>query len=244
MTVNDILALENRILSGGRLTRKDALQLAALPNDQSFDLFASANRLRMHYHKQFVELCAIINAKSGLCPEQCAYCAQSAKSQTGIAVYPLMSRQDVHSKAVHAKEHGVLRFSIVTSGRKPTKKDLQKIASMIKDIRALGMFPCASLGLLDRDELSFLRDAGLERYHCNIETSERFFPSICTAHSFSDKLNTIESAQQCGLSTCSGGIFGMGETWDDRIDMAMTLRKLDVDSVPVNFLNPIAVCQQ
>jgi biotin synthase len=111
---------------------------------------------------------------------------------------------------------------------------------MIKDIRALGMCPCASLGLLDRDELSFLRDAGLERYHCNIETSERFFPSICTAHSFSDKLNTIEDAQQCGMSICSGGIFGMGETWDDRIDMAMTLRKLDVDSVPVNFLTPIA----
>ena len=186
-----------------------------------------------------MELCAIVNAKSGLCPEHCAYCAQSAQSKTGVPVYPLISRSEARKHALRAKEGGVLRFSIVTSGRKPSKKDLREIALMLSDIDKLGLKPCASLGLLDRNELEFLRDAGLERYHCNIETSERFFPSVCTAHTFADKVKTIEAAQAVGMSVCSGGIIGMGETWDDRIDMALALRKLGVDSAPMNFLTPI-----
>ncbi len=230
---------EHRITAGKNINRQNARRIAELPLSVLPELFASANRLRMRRSDDTVELCAIVNAKSGLCPEHCAYCAQSARSKTGVKVYPLISRMEAREKALRAKEVGVLRFSIVTSGRKPLKKDLKKTALMISDIRALGLHPCASLGLLDRDELGFLLAAGLERYHCNIETSERFFPSLCTAHTFADKVKTIEAAQSLGMSVCSGGIFGMGETWDDRIDMALTLRKLDVDSAPLNFLNPI-----
>jgi len=234
-----IRTYEDKINAGGRLTRAEARRLAALPFDQSFDFFAAANRLRMRRSSDTIELCAIVNAKSGLCPEHCAYCAQSAKSRTGVAVYPLISRAEALEKARQAQSGGVSRFSIVTSGRKPNKKELKEIAVMISDIRETGLHACASLGLLAADELRFLRDAGLERYHCNIETSERFFPSVCTAHSFSDKISTITAAQKNGLSVCSGGIMGMGETWDDRIDMAITLRKIGADSVPINFLNPI-----
>lgn len=231
--------LENRIAAGRNISEKEARQLAELPSSHLPELLAASNRLRIRRSKDSVELCAIVNAKSGLCPEQCAYCAQSSKSRTGVSVYPLISRTEARKKAQQAKDGGVVRFSIVTSGRKPTKKELRAIAFMLSDIRALGLRPCASLGLLDCDELGFLRDAGLERYHCNIETSERFFPSVCTAHSFSDKVKTIEAAKSIALSVCSGGIFGMGETWDDRIGMALTLRQLDVDSAPINFLNPI-----
>ncbi|HSW62751.1 MAG TPA: biotin synthase BioB [Dissulfurispiraceae bacterium] len=232
--------LEQKIAAGKSVSKKDAKQLAELPASHLPDLLAASNRLRIRRSKDTVELCAIVNAKSGLCPEHCSYCAQSAKSRTGVSVYPLITRREAREKAQQAKEGGVLRFSIVSSGRKPAKKDLRKIAFMLSDIRALGLHPCASLGLLDRDELGFLHDAGLERYHCNIETSERFFPSVCTAHTFSDKLKTIEAAKDINMSVCSGGIFGMGETWDDRVDMALTLRQLDVDSAPINFLNPIA----
>lgn len=230
---------EEKIRSGKRLSRTEARRLAATPHHECFDLYAAANRLRIRRSNDTVELCAIVNAKSGLCPEHCAYCAQSAKSRTGVPVYPLISREEARKRALEAKNGQVLRFSIVTSGRKPSRRDLKEIALMVSDIRAMGLHPCASLGLLAADELRFLKDAGLERYHCNIETSERFFPSVCTAHTFGDKLRTIEAAQSLGMSICSGGIVGMGETWEDRIDMAMTLRKLDVDSTPMNFLNPI-----
>jgi biotin synthase len=141
--------------------------------------------------------------------------------------------------AKEARESGVKRFSIVTSGRKVSEKDLLNIAGTVSEIRNLGLLPCASLGLLKENELSLLREAGLDRYHHNLETSERFFPRICGTHSFTDKIKTIKAAQSVGLSLCSGGIFGMGETWQDRIDMAFSLKELDVDSVPINFLVPI-----
>ncbi len=236
---NMLTEFEYKIAAGKNINRQDARRITALPLSVLPELIASANRLRMRRSDDTVELCAIVNAKSGLCPEHCAYCAQSARSKTGVPVYPLISRAEAREKALRAKDAGVVRFSIVTSGRKPTKNELREMAFMMSDIRSLGLHPCASLGLLDSDELGFLRDAGLERYHCNIETSERFFPFVCTAHTFSDKVNTIEAAQSVGMSVCSGGIVGMGETWHDRIDMALTLRKLDIDSVPLNFLNPI-----
>jgi len=142
-------------------------------------------------------------------------------------------------KALEAKEGGVRRFCIVTSGRKTGPEELRKIASMVGKIRGLGLLPCATLGLLEKDELRLLRDSGLERYHHNLETSERFFPLICSTHTYGDKLKTIEAAKEVGLSVCSGGIFGLGESWQDRIDMALALRELNVDSVPVNFLIPV-----
>jgi len=184
-------------------------------------------------------LCSIVNAKSGACPEDCSFCAQSSKSTAEIEVYPLMKKEVVFERARESKRSGIHRFSIVTSGKKVSEKDLHTIAEMISETKTIGLLPCVSLGMLEESDLAILKTAGLDRYHHNLETSERFFPSLCTTHTYSDKLKTIYSAKTAGLSICSGGIFGMGETWQDRIDMAFLLKELDVDSIPINFLIPI-----
>jgi biotin synthase len=230
---------KSKILSGQSLTEDDAALLAATGAKDLPNLFCAAEGVRKKYRGDAVELCAIVNAKSGACPEDCFYCAQSSKNKSAVDIFPLIGRDVMLSKAAEAKRGGVRRFSIVTSGRKPGKKELKEIAGTFEGIRKIGLRTCASLGLLNRDELCYLRDHGLERYHNNLETSERFFPFICTTHCFSEKIKTIEEARSVGLSLCSGGIFGMGETWQDRIDLAFTTQALGVDSVPINFLNPI-----
>lgn len=245
-----ILDLANKIISDeGSITKKDALTIAKLEEDYSkgenfkisslLELFLAASKVRETFRGDKVELCAIVNAKSGGCTEDCSYCAQSSKHDSGVSVYPLIKKEIVIDKAVEARDKGVKRFCIVTSGRKVGKNELKEIALMIKEIAKKGLLPCATLGLLKRDELLYLKDNGLVRYHHNLETSERFFPEICSSHTYYDKLKTIEAAKSVGLSVCSGGIFGMGETWEDRIDMAFALKKLDIDSVPINFLIPI-----
>ena len=231
--------LADKVLKGEALSKSDALEIVAVKGSDLFDLISSANKIREKFKGNSVELCAIVNAKSGACSEDCSYCAQSAKSKADILVYPLMNKDNIIEKAQEAKAGGVKRFSIVTSGKKTNKNELKEIASMIKEIKNIGLTPCASVGLLDKDEFTLLKENGLDRYHHNLETSESFFPEICRTHIYYDKLKTIEAAKSAGLSICSGGIFGMGETWEDRIEMAFALKKLDVDSVPVNFLNPI-----
>lgn len=239
-----INSLTDKILGGYSITKEEALQIVQIQHSNSslqpfFDLFAAANKIRETFRKDSVDLCSIINAKSGACPEDCSYCAQSSKSSSDIPVYPLVNKNTVINKAKEAKDAGVKRFCVVTSGRKVGYKELKEIASMIEGISSIGLFPCATLGLLNLDELLFLKESGLHRYHHNLETSERFFPEICRTHTYYDKLRTIEAANTAGLSVCSGGIFGMGETWQDRIDMAFALKGLNVDSVPINFLIPI-----
>jgi len=234
-----IQALRDKVLSGLPATAEEILMCAQSQGADLFELFAAAARVREAFRGESVDLCAIINAKSGACPEDCSYCAQSARSRTGVEVYPLVRKEEVIEKAREAKDAGVKRFCIVTSGRKPADSELDEIARMARAIRDIGLLPCATLGLLDRDELRLLKEAGLERYHHNLETSERFFPNICTTHTYLDKLKTIEAARSAGLSICSGGIFGLGETMEDRVAMALALRELDIDSVPINFLVPI-----
>jgi biotin synthase len=202
-------------------------------------LFSASYAIREKFRGGYIDLCSIVNAKSGACPEDCSYCAQSSRSKAEIEVYPLIKKNIVIEKAKEARDAGVKRFCVVTSGRKVGRAELQEIAEMIKGIRDIGHLPCATLGLLNKDELLFLKENGLERYHHNLETSERFFPEICRTHTFEDKIKTIEAAKSVGLSVCSGGIFGIGETWDDRIDMAFTLKKLNIDSVPINYLIPV-----
>ncbi|MDH5201835.1 MAG: biotin synthase BioB [Nitrospirota bacterium] len=231
--------LEEKILHGGGLSKEDALSLTEVSGCDIFNLFASANRIRNHFKGNNVDLCSIVNAKSGLCSEDCSFCAQSSKSKAKIDVYPLLRKEIIIQKAKEAKESGAKRFSIVTSGKKISQKHLLKIADIISEIIKIGLIPCVSLGLLTEKELFQLKSNGLERYHHNLETSERFFPHICSTHSYDDKLRTIHVVKSHGLSVCSGGIFGMGETWQDRIDMAFLLKDLDVDSVPINFLIPI-----
>jgi biotin synthase len=231
-----VTGLTEKVLAGELISREDALSIISAQGTELFQLFSGSSMIREKFRQKKVDLCSIINAKSGACSEDCSYCAQSAKSKAGISAYPLVNESVVLKKASEAKEAGVRRFCIVTSGRKAGKGELKEIAPMIGRVRGVGLLPCATLGLLEKDELSMLRDSGLGRYHHNLETSERFFPEICSTHTYSDKLRTIDAAKSVGLSVCSGGIFGIGESWQDRIDMAFALRELDVDSVPINFL--------
>ena len=230
---------EKKILEGGLLSREEARALSKIPRQHLFNLLASADSIRNYFRGNSIQLCTIVNAKSGGCPEDCSFCAQSSKSRADIEVYPLLERNSILKNARNAKKAGVIRFSIVTSGRKVSKKDFTKIRDMISAIRDLGLLPCASLGMLNAEELARLKAAGLDRYHHNLETSRRFYKKICSTHGYTEKIETVKAALASGLSICSGGIFGMGETWQDRIDMAFTLRRLNVDSVPINFLIPI-----
>jgi biotin synthase len=231
--------IEEKVLAGRKLLKKEALYLSTLSGQDTIDLFCSANRVRRHFRGDAVDLCAIVNAKSGKCPEDCAYCAQSSKSSAKIAAYSLLEKKTVLEKAREAKKGGARRFCIVTSGRRVSGKELDRIADMVSSIRSLGLLPCATLGLLTGKDLQTLQRAGLARYHNNLEASKRFFPSLCTTHTYQEKIHTIQSANDIGLSVCSGGIFGLGETWQDRIDMAFALRAIGPDSVPINFFTPI-----
>lgn len=211
-----------------------------LLNSPILDLAKRADKIRQKYTRNKLELCSILNAKSGLCSEDCKFCAQSSRHSTGTPVYPLKKKEEILEAAKRAKDIGAERFDIVTSGRSVTKDELYRIGEAISEIKdRIGIKMCVSLGKLDEQSLKLLKTAGLSRYHHNIETSSRFYPNVVTTHSFKEKLKTIEMAKSVGLEVCSGGIIGMGETWEDRIDMALLLKDLDVDSVPINFLVPI-----
>ncbi|MCL5674818.1 MAG: biotin synthase BioB [Candidatus Omnitrophica bacterium] len=204
------------------------------------ELIHKADRTRKKFIGEKMDLCSIVNAKSGLCSEDCKFCAQSSKHNTGVPSYPLLDNERILQSAITAKEIGAERFGIVTSGRSPTNKDLDRIACAINDIRKKTGIPvCASLGSLEKAPLKLLKDAGLSRYHHNIETSREYYKNIVSTHTFEERLKTIENVKTVGLEVCSGGILGMGEEWKDRLDMALTLKNMDVDSVPVNFLIPI-----
>lgn len=232
-------ALTEKILGGRSLSRDEAIQLMQVEGAEAFGLFAAASKIREKFRPPAVDLCSIVSAKTGLCPEDCSYCAQSKASKAGIQTHRLVEKDHVVEKARAAKGWGARRFCIVTSGKAPAAGELDKIALMISAVREEGLLPCATLGLLGEDELRALKEAGLHRYHHNLETSRRFFPEVCRSHSYDDKLRTIESVKRAGLSLCSGGIFGLGEDWEDRIDMAIALRELETDSIPINFLVPI-----
>lgn len=235
--ISDVL---DSVLSGKHLDYMSAFKLSQVKGADLWDLFAAAGRVREHFRGTNVDICSIVNAKSGACSEDCAYCAQSMHHSTDAPVYPLISVDSMGEAAASAKMNGAKRFCIVTSGRGiDSHDDLDTIAKGIQRIRELGLSSCATLGTLTRDQLSFLKEAGLHRYHHNIETSREYFPRICTTHSFDERLEVLRNAGSLGLSACSGGILGMGESMDDRINMAFTLRELDVDSVPLNFLMPI-----
>jgi biotin synthase len=222
------------------IDKNSALSLSQLEGHEILELIAVANSQRIQSRGNRVDLCSIVNAKSGSCPEDCSFCSQSASSRTDMESYPLLSGDKILKAALSAKEQGTKRFCIVTSGRKTSGKELDQICHYISEIRNIGLLPCATLGMLGVSELKALKDAGLHRYHHNLETSESFFREICTTHTYREKVKTIEAAKSLELSLCSGGIFGLGELWEDRIDMAFALKALDIDSIPINFLAPIS----
>lgn len=199
-----------------------------------------ADAVRRHFFQNKIETCSIVNARSGRCPENCKWCAQSAHNKTGAEVYPLLGRQKLLEAAKSSDAAGIARFSIVTSGRALTDAEVQEIAeAMIKMRSETGLKLCGSLGLLSKPQLKTLFDAGMTRYHCNLETAPSYFPSLCSTHTIDDKIKTINWAKEVGLEICSGGIIGMGESSRQRIELAVKLREIGSMSIPVNILNPI-----
>lgn len=214
----------------------DIERLLSMPLDE---LLPMANKLRKECVGNEIEICGVINAKSGTCSEDCKFCAQSSHYCTSVQVYPLKTKEEIVLAAKKAKANGAARFGVVTSGNRLTMDEVGVISDAIKEFPDIGILPCASLGALSEEAFSILKEAGLKRYHHNIETSENFYKKIVSTHDFSERVDTVKAAKNAGLEVCSGGILGMGESWRDRIDMALLLKDLDVDSVPLNFLVPI-----
>ncbi len=232
------LTLADAIINGKRLTKADAP--AVFIEAPLSQLREGADRLRAHFVGEAVELCSIINGKSGRCSEDCRYCAQSCHYHTGAGEYPFLPTEEIVAAALANASEGVHRFSIVTAGRRLAGADFESAIKAYRAIKETGTIAlCGSHGLLNQKQFVALKEAGVTRYHENLETSRRYFPSICTTHTYDDKIKAIKSAQAAGLSVCSGGIFGMGETWEDRFDMALSLAELGIKSIPLNVLTPI-----
>ena len=237
----DLKNIYERVASGSPLSREEALGLTEALGPDLFELLQYANRLRTAHSGDAVRFCSIINARSGRCGEDCAFCAQSGHHGASPEAYPLVDADAILEAAAAARDRGANEFSIVTSGRGVRgPDDLETIRTATARIgRDLPLSRCASLGELGPEEAKALKTAGLDRYHHNLETAESFFPSICSTHTFQDRLASIRNALDAGLQVCSGGIFGLGESPAQRVEMAFTLRELGVHSVPINFLNPI-----
>ncbi len=229
--------LKQKILNGYSVTKEEAVQLAGEPLEL---LCQSANEIREHFCGNAFDICTIINAKSGKCPENCKFCAQSSSYNTQIEEYPLLDRKTIVENAEYNDQKGMLRYSIVTSGRKLNDDEVDIMCENIREIRRkTDISVCISFGLLNESQYKKLKEAGVSRVHNNLETSRRNFPNICSTHSFDDKIAAIQAAQKAGLNVCSGGIMGIGESMEDRIDMVLSIRDLGIRSIPVNLLNPI-----
>ena len=236
----DIDALKARILDGGSLTETEAYSLCEIEPSQHEALWEAAEEITRRFCKPEFDSCSIINARSGRCPEDCKWCAQSAHYKTSADVYGLVSREECLKTAEENRLHGVRRFSLVTSGRALTGRELTKACGYFREMSENGGIGlCASMGLLGPEELQCLYDAGVRRYHCNLETAPSHFATLCSTHTIEDKIRTIEAARKIGFEICSGGIIGMGETPRQRVEFALTLRRVAPDSIPINILNPI-----
>ncbi len=204
------------------------------------ELSALALEQKLTNRGREISLCSIINAKSGKCSEDCHFCVQSAHYVTDTPIYSLKGRQEVVEAAKEAKKIGASRFSLVTSGRGMNREQVEPVAELVRAIRdEIDVKVCASLGVVGAEELGLLKEAGISRYHHNLEASEEFFPQVVSTHSFQDRVDTIRACQEVGLEVCAGGIFGLGESENDRVSMAMSLRELKVDSIPINILIPL-----
>ena len=230
--------MKDKILLGKWIGREEALRLAEEPLEE---LRQAADEIRRKVCGSGFDLCTIVNAKCGRCSEDCRYCAQSAHYRTACEEsYPLLSTQELLEDARRNAQQGVLRYSIVTSGRRLSEEEVEQACESIHRIRAeVPIEVCVSFGLLDEVQFRKIKAAGASRVHCNLESSARYFPSVCTTHTYEEKIRTLQAAKRAGLSICSGGILGLGETMEDRIDMVLTARELGVKSIPVNLLNPI-----
>lgn len=230
--------LKEKVLSGKEITREEAIELSKAPLEE---LAAAADEIRQKMCGEVFDMCTIINGKCGKCSEDCKYCAQSAHYHTNLSEsYGLLDTEEILRQAKHNDDRGVLRYSIVTSGKRLSDEEVAQVCESIRAIKKeTGIQVCVSFGLLNEEQFRKIKEAGASRVHCNLESSERYFKEVCTTHSYQEKIETLKAAKRAGLSICSGGIMGLGETMEDRIDMVITARELGVKSIPVNLLNPI-----
>lgn len=234
--------LADKVLSGPPLSWEDAIHILRAKGAELSLYMANAHRIREQTFGSQIELCSIINAKSGRCPENCAYCAQSIHHSTGISAYPLKSNEDILQGARKAEAEGAYCYGIVTSGTSINEgEELERLLQVIREIKVTTKInPSVSLGILTPSIAQALADAGCVTYHHNLETARSFFPEICSTHDYEEDVKTVNLAKQAGMKVCCGGLFGLGESLEQRVELAFTLRDLDVDSIPLNFLNPIA----
>ncbi|MEG6584499.1 biotin synthase BioB [Dendrosporobacter sp. 1207_IL3150] len=239
--VDLIIELGNKVLAGNQVTMDEALKLAQTPDKDLPFLMAMADKIRQKFVGDEVDLCSIVNGRSGMCSENCTFCAQSAHHKADVKVYPLMSDDELVAAAKQAEAGGALRFAIVTSGRGMERdKEFPLILKALKRIlEETKLKVCCSLGTLSLENAKALKEAGVSRYHHNVETSRSYYSSICTTHTYEDRANTVRNAHAAGLEVCSGGIIGLGETMQQRLEMAFEVKELGVHSVPLNILNPI-----
>lgn len=236
----DIESLKNKILAGGRLSREEALAFDALEPLQYGALWDAAQEITNARCPKVFDSCSIVNARSGKCGENCKWCAQSAHHNTSVEVYPLIPREQVMRIADHNRAQGIRRFSLVTSGRAMKGADLDRACEYYRELNGKGgMHLCASMGLLEKEDLKKLHDSGVTRYHCNLEAAPGFFSTLCSTHTVEDKIRTILFARELGMEVCSGGIIGMGETRRQRIELALELLRVSPHSIPINLLCPI-----
>ena len=236
---HDWVALSRRVLAGEGIQREEALAILKSDENDILNLLHAAFLLRQHYFGRKVSLHVIRNAKSGGCSEDCSYCSQSSSSKGVVPCYPLQSEEELLQGAKEASEMGAIRYCIVTSGRSPSMEDLNRIASAVCRIkREFSLSICVSLGILTDAQAAELKAAGVDRYNHNLESSERFFPTICTTHSYAERKATAARVKAAGMELCSGGLMGMGETLEDRVDLALAMRDVKANSIPLNFLDP------
>lgn len=234
----DMKALADEIIAGRRISRQDNLNMFITCGLE--ELCEGADRIREHFIGDKVDLCSIINGRSGRCPEDCKHCAQSAHNHTSCEIYDFLPEEKIVEACKLNESEGVDRFSIVTSGRSLSGEKFEKAVHAYETMHAECKIDlCASMGFLNAEQLHRLHEAGVTSYHHNIETSKRNFPNICTTHTYEQKIETLKLVKKEGMCACSGGIIGMGETWEDRLDMAVSLAELGIDSIPLNALMPI-----
>ncbi|MCF6135397.1 biotin synthase BioB [Thermoactinomyces vulgaris] len=232
--------LADKALQGETLSMEEGLSVLNAPDDELLPLLQASFRVRCHYFGKKVKLNMIINAKSGLCPEDCGYCSQSVVSQAPVERYSLLKKEELVDGAKEALARKAGTYCIVASGRGPTRRELDEVIQAVREIKE--KYPlkiCACLGILNDDQVKRLKEAGVDRYNHNLNTGEKHYENITTTHTYQDRVETLQLVKKGGISPCSGYIVGMGETQEQVVEMALALRELDVDSIPVNFLNPI-----
>ena len=241
--IDKINSLKRQILNGKLITYEEALDLVYIEiNDENNlnELFKAANEIRKKFMGSKADLCTIMNAKSGKCSEDCRFCAQSGYYNTGVEEYSLLSYKDILKRAKEMEEKGVHRFSLVTSGRGVKGEEFDKVVEIYRRLKKdTNLSLCASLGIIDYEQAKKLKEAGVEMYHHNVETSKDNYKNICTTHTYEDRIETIKNVQKSEMDLCVGGILGLDESKEQRLKMAFEIRKLNIKSIPLNILNPI-----